>query len=183
VAGRRQQRWSIMSMCHQQPEPGTDMRPFFARQLLRCESQGMLQYVELGRSLIHLLQLPQSTLRGRQREIPVDDGVTDRYGSTFATKGSARKYAMRSSSVRLARRRFGGGGPPVSWCCACEIGDCSIGGALGETRVTDALDGGTAGRAGEPPVGLRVPGLGRVISSGDGTPIEDVYHRAMCASQ
>jgi hypothetical protein len=66
---------------------------FLARQLLRCASQGMEQYVELGRSRIHLSQEAQRT----------------RYASNCATCASARRYSMRSSSVRFARRRFAGG--------------------------------------------------------------------------
>jgi hypothetical protein len=51
--------------------------------------------VLLGRSRIHLSQLAQRT----------------RYASNWPTYGSARRYSMRSSSVRFARRRFGGWGP------------------------------------------------------------------------
>jgi hypothetical protein len=53
----------------------------------------MEQYVEFGRKRIHLSQEPQRT----------------RYASNCATYGSARRYLIRSSSVRLARRRFVGG--------------------------------------------------------------------------
>ena len=47
----------------------------FARQLFRCASQGMEQYVELGRRRIHLSQDAQRT----------------RYASNFATYGSDRR--------------------------------------------------------------------------------------------
>ena len=53
----------------------------------------MEQYVEFGRRRIHLSQEAQST----------------RYASNLATWGSVRKYSIRSSSVRLARRRLARG--------------------------------------------------------------------------
>jgi hypothetical protein len=56
----------------------------------------------------------------------------------------------------------------VSCCRKCETEDCSAEGAPGETRMIGALDGGTGGSVGEPPVGLRVPGLEDVVrTNGD----------------
>jgi hypothetical protein len=94
---------------------------------------------------------------------------------------------MRSSSVRLARRRFGGGGPPVSW-WMCETEGCCSTDAIGETRAEVGTLGDCAGgNVGVPVVGLRVPGLMRHMLSHDmtdsGKENMKPYHRAMCASQ
>ena len=107
---------------------------FFAKQDLRCASHGIEQYVLLGRRRIHLSHEAQRT----------------RYGSKDATYGSERRYAMRSSSVRLARRRLGWAAPlpprPPGWRAEEEEGgrrgECS---AVGERGAPPEFEEGAAG--------------------------------------
>lgn len=75
----------------------------------------MEQYVEFGRRRIHLSQEAQRT----------------RYASNLATYGSARRYLIRSSSVRLARRRLARGSDKVVT-LEVELADL-LGGAPGAT--------------------------------------------------